>query len=48
MVQDMLGQNANIVAIAKAANLSRQIIYRIKDDPPRLRLRWPHGRMNSA
>jgi putative DNA-invertase from lambdoid prophage Rac len=33
MVQDMLGQNANIVAIAKAANLSRQIIYRIKDDP---------------
>ena len=33
MVQDMLGQNANIVAIAKATNLSRQTIYRIKDDP---------------
>jgi DNA invertase Pin-like site-specific DNA recombinase len=33
MVQDMLGQSANIVAIAKATNLSRQTIYRIKDDP---------------
>ena len=33
MVQDMLGQSANILAIAKAANLSRQTIYRIKDDP---------------
>ena len=32
-VQDMLGQSANILAIAKAANLSRQTIYRIKDDP---------------
>ena len=29
----MLGQSANIVAIAKATNLSRQTIYRIKDDP---------------
>ena len=33
MVQDMLGQIANIVAIAKATKLSRQTIYRIKDDP---------------
>jgi DNA invertase Pin-like site-specific DNA recombinase len=33
MVQDMLGQSANILAIAKATNLSRQTIYRIKDDP---------------
>ena len=33
MVQDMLGQSANIVAIAKATNLSRQTIYRIKNDP---------------
>ena len=32
-VQDMLGQSANIIAIAKATNLSRQTIYRIKDDP---------------
>ena len=32
-VQDMLGQSANIVAIAKATNLRRQTIYRIKDDP---------------
>jgi putative DNA-invertase from lambdoid prophage Rac len=32
-VQNMLGQNANIVQIAKAAQLSRQTIYRIKDDP---------------
>ena len=32
-VQDMLGQSANILAIAKAANLSGQTIYRIKDDP---------------
>jgi putative DNA-invertase from lambdoid prophage Rac len=33
MVQDMLGQSANIIAIAKATNLSRQTVYRIKDDP---------------
>ena len=33
IVQNMLGQSANIVAIAKATNLSRQTIYRIKDDP---------------
>jgi hypothetical protein len=33
MVQDLLGQSANIVAIAKATNLRRQTIYRIKDDP---------------
>jgi hypothetical protein len=33
MVQSMLGQNANIVEIAKAAGLSRQTVYRIKDDP---------------
>jgi putative DNA-invertase from lambdoid prophage Rac len=32
-VQNMLDQNANIVEIAKAAGLSRQTIYRIKDDP---------------
>ena len=33
MVQDMLGQSANIIAIAKATNLSRQTVYCIKDDP---------------
>jgi putative DNA-invertase from lambdoid prophage Rac len=33
VVQNMLDQNANIVEIAKAAGLSRQTIYRIKDDP---------------
>jgi putative DNA-invertase from lambdoid prophage Rac len=33
VVQNMLGQNVNIVEIAKAACLSRQTIYRIKDDP---------------
>jgi putative DNA-invertase from lambdoid prophage Rac len=33
VVQNMLGQNTNIVQIAKAAGLSRQTIYRIKDDP---------------
>jgi DNA invertase Pin-like site-specific DNA recombinase len=33
MVQDMLGQSANIIAIAKATNLSRQTVYRIKDNP---------------
>ena len=33
IVQDMLNQSANIVAIAKATNLSRQTIYRIKDNP---------------
>ena len=33
MVQDMLGQSANVIAIAKATNLSRQTVYRIKGDP---------------
>jgi hypothetical protein len=33
MVQDTLGRSANIIAIAKATNLSRQTVYRIKDDP---------------
>ncbi|BBF94068.1 recombinase family protein [Blastochloris tepida] len=32
-VQDMLGQSVGIAAIAKATGLSRQAIYRIKDDP---------------
>jgi DNA invertase Pin-like site-specific DNA recombinase len=32
-VQDMLGQSANIIAIAKATNPSRQTVYRIKDNP---------------
>jgi len=29
----MLGQGANIIQIANAAGLSRQTVYRIKDDP---------------
>jgi len=33
MVQNMLGQGANIIPISKATSLSRQTIYRIKDDP---------------
>jgi putative DNA-invertase from lambdoid prophage Rac len=33
IVQDMITQNAGIGHIAKAANLSRQTVYRIKDDP---------------
>ena len=33
MVQAMLGQSAGVSAIAKATGLSRQTIYRIKDDP---------------
>jgi DNA invertase Pin-like site-specific DNA recombinase len=32
-VQDLLGQSVGIAAIAKATGLSRQAIYRIKDDP---------------
>ena len=32
-VQNMLGQDANVGQIAKATNLSRQTVYRIKDDP---------------
>jgi putative DNA-invertase from lambdoid prophage Rac len=32
-VQNMLGQDANVVQIAKVTNLSRQTVYRIKDDP---------------
>jgi putative DNA-invertase from lambdoid prophage Rac len=32
IVQIMLGQRANIIQIAKAAGLSRQTVYRIKDD----------------
>ncbi|OKO87287.1 recombinase [Bradyrhizobium sp. NAS80.1] len=33
VVRDMLGQSAGIAAIAKASGLSRQAVYRIKDDP---------------
>ena len=33
MVQSMLGESAGISAIAKATGLTRQTIYRIKDDP---------------
>jgi putative DNA-invertase from lambdoid prophage Rac len=33
LVQDMIGQNANISKISKATKLSRQTVYRIKDDP---------------
>jgi putative DNA-invertase from lambdoid prophage Rac len=33
MVRDMLGQNASAIAIANATKLSRQTVYRIKDDP---------------
>lgn len=32
LVRDMIGQSATIAAIAKAVGLSRQTIYRIKDD----------------
>lgn len=32
-VRDMLAQSAGIAAIAKATGLSRQAVYRIKDDP---------------
>jgi DNA invertase Pin-like site-specific DNA recombinase len=32
-VQDLLGQDAGISIIAKATGLSRQAVYRIKDDP---------------
>jgi putative DNA-invertase from lambdoid prophage Rac len=33
IVRNMLGKEANIVQIAKATNLSRQTVYRIKEDP---------------
>ena len=33
LVRDMLEQNASAIAIAKATGLSRQTVYRIKDDP---------------
>ena len=33
VVQNMLGQSTNIADIAKTAGLSRQTVYRIKDDP---------------
>lgn len=33
IVQDLLGQHAGVSAIAKATGLSRQTIYRLKDDP---------------
>ena len=32
-VGDMLGQSVAIAQIAKATDLSRQTVYRIKDDP---------------
>ena len=32
-VRDMLGQATGIAQVAKASGLSRQTVYRIKDDP---------------
>jgi len=32
-VRDMLSQSASVTAVAKATGLSRQTVYRIKDDP---------------
>jgi putative DNA-invertase from lambdoid prophage Rac len=32
-VRDMLSQDAGVSSIAKATRLSRQTVYRIKDDP---------------
>ena len=37
-VHDMLGRPAGIAPIAKPAGLSHQTIYRIKDDPPVLKM----------
>ena len=33
IIRDMLAQDAGPSAIAKAANVSRQVVYRVKDDP---------------
>ena len=33
IVQNMLGQGTNIADIARASGLTRQTVYRIKDDP---------------
>ena len=35
IIRDMLAQDAGPSAIAKAANVSRQVVYRVKDDPPK-------------
>lgn len=32
-IRDMLAQNATPTAIAQAAGVSRQIVYRVRDDP---------------
>ena len=32
-VQNMLGQDATVAQVAKVLNLSRQTVYRIKNDP---------------
>jgi putative DNA-invertase from lambdoid prophage Rac len=36
LVRELLNQNTNISAIAKATGLNRQTIYRIKSDPAKL------------
>jgi putative DNA-invertase from lambdoid prophage Rac len=33
IIRDMLAQEASPTAIAKAADVSRQVVYRINDDP---------------
>ena len=33
IIRDMLGQDASPTAIAEAAGVSRQVVYRVQDDP---------------
>jgi putative DNA-invertase from lambdoid prophage Rac len=33
IIRDMLAQDASPSAIAKAASVSRQVVYRVRDDP---------------
>lgn len=49
IIRDMLAQDASPSAIAKAASVSRQVVYRVKDDPAKAeRPFWSHGACKPA
>src|SRR5262249_4150879 len=46
--QAMLGKSSSVGEVARALGLTRQTVYRIKDDPGRLKPPWQRGVFDSA
>jgi hypothetical protein len=43
IIPDLLAQDASPTAIAEAAGVSRQVVYRVQDDPAKAGRCWPSG-----